>query len=335
MAQCNWHTSMQGQNRDKMPQRCRLTRLVTVATLQSLPSARCTCRLLNLSAALAGSEHTLRLLHGAKCACGCAIAAFKNTPLFSGPVVAQLPQEFLEGMAAFAAGLRPWAEWHWWFNVHAARLVRLLERQQFQQLKHDPVTAVALLLREHGVSIRVADPEPPAVACAPVTAEEYEIYTAVCRQLDLFQFDRPDTTFEDQTNRDVMERLPPRLEYDAPRKEYCVVQPGLAEKFSEPFREWFRRCPEMVRDYAARNRQRWPLAKRFAVPNGYRFVSELAEHESERAQGAFCLSRVGFSADARFTLVFLRYAVTCAYYLVMERSQGEWRRAEFYGAWVS
>ena len=107
------------------------------------PAALVCGRLLNFSAALAGSEPTLRLLYGAKRACSGAIATFKNTRLFfSGRIVAQLPQEFLEGMVEFAAGLRPWSVWRWWFNVHAGRLVRLVERRRFQQLKDDPQAAV-------------------------------------------------------------------------------------------------------------------------------------------------------------------------------------------------
>jgi hypothetical protein len=84
-----------------------------------------------------------------------------------------------------------------------------------------------------------------------------------------------------------------------------------------------------------RNQCRWPLEKRFDVENGYRFVSELAEHEHELAGGAFCLSRVGFSFDGRFALVFIRYAITCSYYLWLERFPTGWERAELLMAWVS
>jgi hypothetical protein len=240
-------------------------------------------------------------------------------------------------MAEFAAGLRRWPEWGSWFNVRAGRLVRQIDRARFEQLKRDPQQAVANLLREEGVTIRAAEPPHPDQPEDGVSPEEYGVYTAVCRQLDLFLFNRPDTVFEDQTDGDMFEHplTRRRLEFDEARREYRVVQPGLAEQFSEPFRRWFDRHPEMLSQYESRNRRRWALEKRFAVENGYRLVSELGEHEEGAAQGAFCLSRVGFSAEGRFALVFIRYAVTCSYYLVFERSQMSWDRAEFIGAWVT
>jgi hypothetical protein len=101
------------------------------------------------------------------------------------------------------------------------------------------------------------------------------------------------------------------------------------------FRRWFVRHPEMLGQYESRNQRRWPLEKRFQVENGYHLVSELGEHERHRARGAFCLSRVGFSADGQFALVFIRYAVACSYYLVFERVPTCWERAEFCMAWVT
>ncbi len=69
----------------------------------------------------------------------------------------------------------------------------------------------------------------------------------MCRQLDLFLFNRPDTVFEDQTDGDMFEHplTRRRLELDEAGREYRVVQPGLAEQFSEPFRRWFDRHPEI------------------------------------------------------------------------------------------
>lgn len=250
--------------------------------------------------------------------------------------MASVPRELLDGMVEFATGLRRWSDWRSWFNVRAGQLVRLIDRPRFEQLKRDPQEAVATLLREEGVTILPTEP-PSDQPDDPIAPEEYRVYTAVCRQLDMFLFNRPDTVFEDQTDGDVFEHplTRRRLEFDEVRREYQVVQPRFSERFSGPFRLWFMRHPEMLSQYESRNHHRWALEKHFEVENGYRFVSELAEHERDAARGAFCLSRVGFSADEQFALVFIRYAVSCSYYLVFERSAPQWKRAEFYMAWVT
>jgi hypothetical protein len=254
-----------------------------------------------------------------------------------GAKVTGVPREFVDGMAEFAAGLRRWPEWRSWFAVRASRLVRVVDRTLFEQLKRDPEEAVATLFRQEKVTLCPAEPRPVGRLDDPISPEEYEVYTAVCRQLDLFLFNRPDTIFEDQTDRDTVGHSVnrPRLEFDETRREYRVVEPELAERFLEPSRQWFVRHPEMPGQYRSRNDRRWSLEKRFQVENGYRFMSELGEHEQDLAQGAFCLSRVGFSADGQFALVFIRYAVTCSYYLVFERSPTRWERADFCVAWVT
>ena len=240
-------------------------------------------------------------------------------------------------MAEFAAGLRRWPEWRSWFAGRAGRLVRVMDRTLFEQLKRAPEEAVAALLWQEEVTIRPAEPRHPGRPDDVVSPEEYEVYKALCRQLDLFLFNRPHTVFEDQTDGDSVGNwgYRPRLEFDQARREYRVVEPVLAERFSMPFRRWPARHPEMLAQFEACNRRRWPLEKRFEVENGYRFASELGDHERDLARGAFCLSRVGFSADGKFALVFIRYTTTCSYYLVFERSPTRWERAEFCMAWVT
>jgi hypothetical protein len=251
--------------------------------------------------------------------------------------VAGVPREFLDGMAEFAAGIRNWAEWRSWFAGRAARLVRVADRGLFEQLKRDPEAGVAAFLRHEGVTIRPPEPRHPGRPDDEVAAAEYEVYTALCRQLDLFLFDRPDTVFEDHTDRDSFctPASRPSLAFDEACREYQVVVPEFAERFAFPFRRWFDRCPEMADQYESRNQRRWPLEDRFEVANGYRFVSASGDQEWDLVRGAFCLSRVGFSADCRFALVFLRCDVACSYYLVFEREPTRWERAESYMAWVT
>jgi len=248
--------------------------------------------------------------------------------------VAKVPREFLDEIAKFAAGLRRWPDWQSWFAPRARRLVREIDRPLFEQLKRNPEETVATLLREEDVTIRPAEPLHPHRPDHFVSLEEYEVYTAVCRQLDLFQFNRPDTVFEDQTDGDAIGRLIscPMLEFDEAQREYRVVESELAEG---PFRWWFKQHPEMSGQYESRNQRRWALEKRFEVENRFRFVSELDEQERDLAEAAFCLSRVGFAAGAQFALVFIRYATTCAYYLVFERCPAGWKRAQLRGAWIT
>jgi hypothetical protein len=240
-------------------------------------------------------------------------------------------------MAEFAAGLRLWSKWPSWFNPRAGQLVRLIDRSRFEQLKAHPEAGVAALLREEGVTIRPAEPLRSEFSETPLRPEEYGVFSAVCRQFDLFRFNQPDTVFENQTAGDVVEHPATRrrLEYDEQRREYKVIQPGLVERFVDPFRKWFDRYPEMLAQHEWRNRCHWPLEKCFEVENGYRFMSELGVHERDKAQGAFALSRVGFSANGQFALVFIRYAVTCSYYLVFEGVGNSWQRADFRMAWVT
>ena len=248
-----------------------------------------------------------------------------------------VPREYLDVMAEFATGVRRWPEWQRWFAVHASRLVRQIDRSRFEQLKSDPERAVATFLREEGVTNRASEPCQSDCPDDPVGPEEYEVYTAVCRQSDLFVFSRPDTVFEDQSNGDIFDhpKIKRRVEFEESKKEYRVVQPGLATRFSESFHRWFVQYPEMMTQYEARNQRRWVLEKRFKVENGYCFVSELDVQDSDEIRRAFCFSRVGFSAEGRFALVFIRYAVCCSYYLVFERTPLDWHLAEFCIAWVT
>jgi len=82
----------------------------------------------------------------------------------------------------------------------------------------------------------------------------------------------------------------------------------------------------MAAQYELRNRTRWPLEKRFEVENGYELVSH---------SDAFCLSRVGFSADQQLALVFIRCSWLVAYYLLLRREQQTWGCVTFDGVWVT
>ncbi len=254
--------------------------------------------------------------------------------------MANLPREYLDGIAEFAAGVRHWDEWPRWFNVRAGRLVRLLNRSLFELLKAAPQVGVVGVLHEEGVTFHTpttAAPAAPAPPAGPPDADEYAVYTALCRQLDLFRFDLPDTLFEDLTSGDVIQppALRPRLEFDEASREYLVVRPGLAEHFDGPSSLWVSRHPEMLAQYESRNLLRWALQKRFDVVNGYRLVSELGEQEQDRAAGAFALSRVGFSACGQAALLFVRLGMACGNYLLFERDSKAWRRREVGPGWIT
>ena len=248
-----------------------------------------------------------------------------------------IPQEILQEMAEFVAGIRPWSRSQYWFSGRARELVRTIDRVRFEQIKKDQQAGIPELLREEGITIIPAPVRFLDSKCEPIEAREYEVYSAVCQQTDLFQFNLPDTIFEGQTCGDPVDvpLLRKRLEANDDRREYRVIEPRLAEQFSGPFRFWIWKHPEMLTDYEIKNQQRWPLEKRFEVNNGYRFVSELSEAEQAKVRSSFCISRVGFSTDEKFALVFLRYSMCCAYYMVFERCTSSWVRTALFVSWVS
>ncbi len=142
--------------------------------------------------------------------------------------------------------------------------------------------------------------------------------------------------FEDQTNDDVFKHplTQSRLEFDEVRREYRVAQPGLAERFSNPFRPWFSRLPGDVAP--VRVTEPTALVVGQAIRGGERLPICLGVGRTrETTCGAFCLFCVVFSADRRFALVFIRYAVTCSYYLVFERFPAQWECAEFCMGWIT
>jgi len=123
-----------------------------------------------------------------------------------------------------------------------------MSRSQFEQLKTSPQEQVPQLLLEEGVVIRFAEPRLLEITEEPVNLDEYAVYTAVCRQFDMFRFNNPDTIFEDHTSGDIFVHPSTRkyLKYDERRKEYRVIEPSLAERFSEPFIAWIGQHPEDV-----------------------------------------------------------------------------------------
>ncbi|MCE9534541.1 MAG: hypothetical protein K8T89_25975, partial [Planctomycetes bacterium] len=141
--------------------------------------------------------------------------------------MSRIPQDILDDLAAFAAGLRPWSEWSSWLAGHAYRLAPVIDRPRFREIKATPPIGVAEMFRDEGIAILPSESRFPGMPREPVSSIEYEVYTAVCKQKDLFRFHLPDTTFEDQTNPDTFEHSRRRMAFDERRREYRIIEPSL------------------------------------------------------------------------------------------------------------
>ncbi|MBE9207613.1 hypothetical protein IQ244_14000 [Nostoc sp. LEGE 06077] len=143
-----------------------------------------------------------------------------------------------------------------------------------------------------------------------ISSTEYEIYTAVCQQTNLFLFNRPDTIFNDYTSDERLHRTNDKERFWGDLKYKLIIHKGLIE------------------DYETKNACQWTLEKQFYVENGYRFVSELAPEKTNKARGAFTLSRVGFSSSLKYALVHIAYPV-CGYYLLFRDKGTHWEQIKY------
>ncbi|MEH2304496.1 hypothetical protein [Nostoc sp.] len=153
-----------------------------------------------------------------------------------------------------------------------------------------------------------------------ISQAEYDIYTAICQETNLFLFHRPDTAFNDYTR-------------DAPFHKYHSEQP----RFSGAFKYKCLRSKGMIEDYEVKNTREWRLEKRFQVENGYRFASELEPQEFKKARGIFTLSRVGFSESCDYGLVHIAYSAcgySCGYYLLLHFNAAIWQRQVYFISYV-
>ena len=149
-----------------------------------------------------------------------------------------------------------------------------------------------------------------------ISQAEYDIYTAICQEKNLFLFHRPDTIFNDYT----ADNLFHKYHKDRPR-------------FSGAFKYECLRRKGMIDDYELKNAQHWRLEKRFQVENGYRFVGEIEPQESQKASRAFTLSRVGFNESCDYGLVHIAY-FACGYYLVFHFNGSVWQRLAYFMSYI-
>ena len=155
-----------------------------------------------------------------------------------------------------------------------------------------------------------------------IGADEYDVFTAICRQTDLFLFNSPGVVFLDETRPDIMtSRISPNE--------------LTAERLSGQFKYRCIKHREILDDFNNKNAKRWPLAPQFECPGGYALVSE--GNTNDQQARPLALARVGFSADRSLALAYVEYVAACAYYLLFERSSesGDWARADCCMAWVT
>jgi hypothetical protein len=141
-----------------------------------------------------------------------------------------------------------------------------------------------------------------------ISQAEYDIYTAICQEKNLFSFDRADTIFNNLTG-------------DCPLRLYHQNEP----RFFGGFKYKCKIRTGMIEDYEAKNASEWQLEKKFQVENGYRFLSELNVEEFQQRRRAFTLSRVGFSESGDYGLVHIAYS-SCGYYLLLHHNGENWQR---------
>lgn len=149
-----------------------------------------------------------------------------------------------------------------------------------------------------------------------ISQVEYNIYTAICQETNLFLFHRLNTVFNDYTG-------------DNPFQKYHNDRP----RFSGAFKYECLKRKGMIEDYEVKNTGEWRLEKRFQFENGYRFVSEFEPHESQKAREIFTLSRVGFSESSDSGLVHIAYSA-CGYYLLFHFNGVVWQRLAYFMSYV-
>lgn len=64
----------------------------------------------------------------------------------------------LKTLYEFHSGNRSWEEWPRWLAIHAARMAKQLDREQFQRLKKNPQEEIPSIL--HGCTFEVSSTKP-------------------------------------------------------------------------------------------------------------------------------------------------------------------------------
>jgi len=141
-----------------------------------------------------------------------------------------------------------------------------------------------------------------------ISAEEYAIFSAICRT-DLFNWGTG-VTFADETISNKITRAP--LEY-----------------LSKLIRVRCLKHPELLQDFSIKNEQHWKIEKQFQVVNGFELLSKRKIVDSNPQMNLFSLSRVGFSHDGEFGLVYINYCggplVGVGYFLLFKRTEQGWQ----------
>ncbi|MBD2168002.1 hypothetical protein H6G04_26815 [Calothrix membranacea FACHB-236] len=143
-----------------------------------------------------------------------------------------------------------------------------------------------------------------------ISQTEYDIYTAVCQQTNLFLFHQPDTIFNDHTA----------------DEQFHII--NNTPRFGGAFKYKVVRRKGLIEDYEVKNARQWTLEKRFYFKNGYCFVSELTHQQTDKPCGVFTLSRVGLSASLDDALVHIAYSI-CGYYLLFHLNGSNWEQVGY------
>jgi hypothetical protein len=144
-----------------------------------------------------------------------------------------------------------------------------------------------------------------------ISQAEYEIYTAVCQETELFLFHNLDTVFNHHTGDNPAQKRNENLpRFYGAFRYYCLRH----------------KCQGMTEDYDAKNLLEWQLEKKFEVENGYHLTSEIKSSDSKTNRRIFTLSRVGFSDSKDYGLVHVDYQSSRGYYLLFHNNGGTWEK---------
>lgn len=254
----------------------------------------------------------------------------------------ELPREYLEGCARYALGLLPWSAWESWFLLRAKAIEGATCEETFGLLMDEPEVGVSRLLEEQGVKLRPRFARPAGVEGEgeAVSTAEYAVYSALFQDGVSNVARQGAGIFDGWTEGEKTSFGRGRLEFDASLGEFFVVEEELRPtsrlvRPTEPQPAWKAALPELQARYEWLNRKRWPLEKRFAAAGGCRFPEQCSPEELKSYRLPLGLSRVGFSSDGKWALVYLRHGVHSGEYVVLEQVDGGWREVETWVAWMS
>lgn len=252
--------------------------------------------------------------------------------------MAEFPREYQDGFAKFALGLMSDDDWRMWLMFRARDLAKIVDRSIFRIIKKEPLEGISLLMQQLGITLAPPYERPPVTPDGGVSDAEYDVYTALFDPNSRREHPRRSCgVFEPETGfgwHGALDRG--RLEFDEQARRYRVAssnkQFGRWARSETDVEPWRPACPEFYDRYVWLNRRRWPLEKRFVTPNGVRFPADCSMSEYGEMRAAIRLSRVGFSDDGRYGLVFLNHA-GLGEYAVLERIDRTWQEVDSWITW--